>query len=805
MIENNYYYSSKKIRSQECTKKSFQLDMTTDTKESTSSTVQDVNLSTSVTFNPLELNKKFMRGEISPEEFLKTLDAKNISYIKFNEDAAIVVQYEYNGTEYEVRCNLQKAPTNNPNTITSEDFTGLELYAVVRYFIPMADGTYTMNQINIQEDFPDKEINSLEDLKKAIAETVKTDTTETTGLMLGKSDAAITSTESDPPSTSDTPSTLPTRDDNNDNGMTILELQGIGAEELRAPIAEVADSIVAVCKEAINYKNSFQVGYSYDAEGNINFTTGSDAEKVFNTILEKLKSKINRYAADSLEKFGGESALKYLLQAAWVEASSETTYNSAANTNDFINKIMTNLDSILAKIATNPEYRAYYVDDCYKDSNLTNGLPHINEQNINYSNPEEYDTGEVHLDDDASDKKFQETMNALLENIYNKYPNIDKTVLKELFLKAQNNALIKANDIPVDSTINTKSRWTGTLTGSAEMSELVDLVLYHFDKLFKAAAKDTTFAARTEDAPSRSSSSSQTAERNSDIKDGAAGILNSVDDVADSIVAVCKEAIGYKETIHTEFGVDNGGNIVFQEESTTTVFNTILDKLKSKISRNATDALEKLGGEEVLKQLLQAAWITTYNSFNSSQSNNTTDFINKVMQNLEKMLNKLQTNPEYLEVFTQRVSYADRALTSGLKHYNTKTTAGDDERIKYSGEPTIYADGTVHIANTTDDNDYQTTMSALLNNLLNKYSSLETDVVTSVFQKAQLAALKTLRSNTSDCPYGTGNNSHRVEDLNKNWGGKDNRKGDDYYIDMDQLVQMTLYYFDKLIYAELLK
>ena len=65
--------------------------------------------------------------------------------------------------------------------------------------------------------------------------------------------------------------------------------------------------------------------------------------------------------------------------------------------------------------------------------------------------------------------------------------------------------------------------------------------------------------------------------------------------------------------------------------------------------------------------------------------------------------------------------------------------------------------------------------------------------------------MNALQNNTYDCPYGTGNNGGRVEDSQKNWGGKNNRKNDESYIHMDQLVQMTLYYFDKLLMNELLK
>ena len=97
-------------------------------------------------------------------------------------------------------------------------------------------------------------------------------------------------------------------------------------------------------------------------------------------------------------------------------------------------------------------------------------------------------------------------------------------------------------------------------------------------------------------------------------------------------------------------------------------------------------------------------------------------------------------------------------------------------------------------------------MSDVLKNLITKYSSIDPDTVTKVFRDAQKKALEALQGRKFDCPYGTGNNNSRVEDTTKNnWGGKDNRKGDKSNIHMDQLVQMTLYYFDKLILKEMMK
>ena len=266
-----------------------------------------------------------------------------------------------------------------------------------------------------------------------------------------------------------------------------------------------------------------------------------------------------------------------------------------------------------------------------------------------------------------------------------------------------------------------------------------------------------------------------------------------------------RSIIGNNSELHTEFGMDSNGNIVFQESSTTSTFNTLVSKLKSRITslENGSKILEQIGGESALKKLVQSAWITTYTDFPSSQKNNSAAFVSKVLSNLDAMLTQIQKNPDNLALYTQRSSYADKSLTSNLIHYNTKTTYGGDERINYKGDITQDSDGTVHIGNKTDDPDYQITMDALFVKLQEKYPNVDSAKLKKVFQEAQKDALSKLQGNVSDCPYGTGNNSGRVEDYRKDWSGKDNRSKDKYNIDMDQLVQMTLYTFDKLFIKEL--
>lgn len=557
--------------------------------------------------------------------------------------------------------------------------------------------------------------------------------------------------------------------------------------------------------------------FDFDTNGKINLADTS-TKNIYNTVIDKIYAQIsNDNREDFLTTIGGKDGLTKLVQTAWVMTYSTYAAQNTTDTEKFVNKVMENLQKLFNNLQTNPDNLSYLTDNCYKDSNLTSTLSMLTKNaKINFKNYKtaSYD-GKYHLSDDTSDKNYQKAMDRVLEKLYNKYPNISKAKIKEIFIKAQGNALTSAAQVASQNpfskkakNIDTPNAFSTNLKYETTIKEMVQLVLYKFDQLFKTECLNSTFPAReaetTVNEAKKSNISTDDAEK---IKEGAKAIKNWVNDVADDAVANCKSAIGMGNngSIHTEFGMDSSGNIVFQDADTTKVYNTILGKLKTKISRFASDGLQKLGGETALKQLLQSAWITTYNDFNSSQSNNLAAFVNKVMSNLDKMLEKLQTQPELLNIFTKRSSYADNSVTKDVKHYNTKTTHGNDEKISYKGNVTTYADGTVHISNDDDDDDYQTTMAGVLKNLITKYSSIDEKTITSVFRNAQKQALTALQNNTYDCPYGTGNNGGRVEDSRKNWGGKDNRKGDKFYIDMDQVVQMTLYYFDKLLMKELLK
>ena len=628
------------------------------------------------------------------------------------------------------------------------------------------------------------------------------------------------------------------------------EEAALKAEEDKAKLASSSAAIIETIKEVLAERldtittgNKFiHTEFGVDKDGNIVFQESS-TKTVFDNIFKQIKvelANLEKYGKinvkDVMDAIGGDAGLEKLIQAAWIMTYNDFNSSQSNNANSFVTKVLDNLQSIFKTIESNPETLEYYtMRGSYADSTVTDGVKHYgtdttygDDETILYSEPTEYDDGTIHIDNRRDDNDYQTTMNELLKKLIAKYPGLDESVITKLFREAQKNALNAAVNNSADcpyGTGNNSGRveddnkdWGGKDSrkgdkGKIHMDELVQLTLYNFDKLFlqeitKATSAEDTKTSTPED------SSSDSSLVFADAIDYTIDALEEVVDMkVDNIISGLKNPNPYNTgksyfDMHTEFGVDKDGNIVFQESSTQEVFENILKELKNRISRieqygNMSNVIETLGGEAVLKKLVQAAWITTYNTYNSSTSHDPEKFVKDVLKNLNKILEKVKENPETLEYFTMRGSYADSTVTDGVKHYGTDTTYGDDETILYS-EPTEYDDGTIHIDNRRDDNDYQTTMNELLKKLIAKYPGLDESVITKLFREAQKNALNAAVNNSADCPYGTGNNSGRVEDDNKDWGGKDSRKGDKGKIHMDELVQLTLYNFDKLLYEHLI-
>lgn len=256
-----------------------------------------------------------------------------------------------------------------------------------------------------------------------------------------------------------------------------------------------------------------------------------------------------------------------------------------------------------------------------------------------------------------------------------------------------------------------------------------------------------------------------------------------------------------KADIHTEFGIDSNGNIVFQEDNKGTKTAQVYAELVAQVQnafRANTEAYNNLGGDAGIKKLVQAAWIMNYTSRASSTTHNATAFVNEVIANLKSILKKLEKNPELFKFYTSHTAYANSSLTNGLDYYklNNRDTQANDDIWCYDGDNTI-AD--------KESSEYNTTMNKLLQRILasDVYSEIDDSILITVFNTAKTEALRICVNNIEDCPYGTGNNSGFVGDTKRNWGGKDSRDDDGWKIKVSELVELTLYFFDKLLYQRM--
>lgn len=157
-------------------------------------------------------------------------------------------------------------------------------------------------------------------------------------------------------------------------------------------------------------------------------------------------------------------------------------------------------------------------------------------------------------------------------------------------------------------------------------------------------------------------------------------------------------------------------------------------------------------------------------------------------------------------------------------------TYGNDNIWAYGGGFGTKTDSTYGlytISNSNDAPEYSQVMNALYEAICAKYSNISSDIILSTFKEAQKEAIKIAQENIYDCPFGTGNNG-QFSDYNDNFSidnapkyestndwvnqrlknsgffrGRNNRNKDDSDITVQELVQLTLYCFDKLLYKNI--
>ena len=78
------------------------------------------------------------------------------------------------------------------------------------------------------------------------------------------------------------------------------------------------------------------------------------------------------------------------------------------------------------------------------------------------------------------------------------------------------------------------------------------------------------------------------------------------------------------------------------------------------------------------------------------------------------------------------------------------------------------------------------------------------NTIADILIEAQKVAFDICINNRNDCPHGTANNKYGVDDFSiKAWEGKNNRDNDSHEIEMNKLIELTLYCFDRILYDKM--
>lgn len=259
-------------------------------------------------------------------------------------------------------------------------------------------------------------------------------------------------------------------------------------------------------------------------------------------------------------------------------------------------------------------------------------------------------------------------------------------------------------------------------------------------------------------------------------------------------------------TMNTQWGLDENGNIVFRDRDYSTnsgilgKASEVYNRLKDKIFSTIPDELIASIGADNLSKLIQAAWITSYNDFNCSDNNiKTKEFITKVFENFNSILESIAIEPSRLEFFTQHTAYADNELLNGLPNY-----ANDDTKYSYRLGSNMKDEWGRGWNDTNACSVINETMKELRNRLREKYKGvLNESTIDTIFKNAYIRSLDIMMYSVSDCPKGTGNGGDFASNL-INWDNYSRHKdGDVIYV--YELVNLVLYQFDKRIYGAVAK
>ena len=292
---------------------------------------------------------------------------------------------------------------------------------------------------------------------------------------------------------------------------------------------------------------------------------------------------------------------------------------------------------------------------------------------------------------------------------------------------------------------------------------------------------------------------------------------------------------GIKKNIHTEFGIDSNGEIVFQNNGNGDVaamYQALVGEC-SEIIHNNLPGLKN--SYSIADRLIQAAWITTYNKYNASTSHETKSFIEEVINNLKNILTAISKNGDLLKLYTADTAYSNDNITSGVYMYSrsrkneSRSQSYNDWCINYSDYTFDDSTRKIKLSDDAHTYDYNESMSQILENLIKVYKEygLPESTIKDTFYEAQKEALRICKENVKDMAAGCGSANYtgdswmlyidsevpyKYYSYMQEWDAEmgrdcsvDSRAGDKFNIAMPELIQETLYVFDKLIYKKSLE
>ena len=527
--------------------------------------------------------------------------------------------------------------------------------------------------------------------------------------------------------------------------------------------------------------------YSLDSNGNVKFSN-TFVKTMFDDLYTHIKEVVGTDVID-------EKTLKQLYQTAWLMSYAKYNSSQENDISDFLTQVYNNFKLVLTRLKEKPEYLELFTGKVVNGENtVETRAVNIVSQSVGGGSvkcdktAKVYNDGSIHVSDDESDANLQKAVKTLIEKLQKAYPDIPSATLTKMVYDAVKDAIenignIRYTKIPNNFTVFNElrkeyPRYTEaqlskvTKSISADANTIMSLATYYFEQnLYNAALTDNNLTnGNVVTEPKTITVDDATKAK---YKKAESYIKVMLSDIYDSShIKGLLVNNGCDGAHWLEMDVDSNGNFRFSDNKTKTAYDKLFAEMKTK-SAFANSGLT----EAEFKQIYNAAWLDSYNGYDNNQKYNLSDVLNKVVANMQKILSKLSTNPEYLNL-----------IKSGSSM--TKVSSGITTSVsyKYTKIERDFGDGNVHLSNDNSDKEYQKVIEEFKTKLKDSYvPPLSESQFASWFLQAQKDAISTCMNRTRDI----------TKDLQVNHG---TRKDDGSNIKLAQLMELIAYKFDKIMY-----